>query len=140
MKVIGHRPADYATMAESVALAVAIEAGLRLTSVARLLAWLEQLRPRRRRLASPASYSLDRFAAAAYRLLPFKATCLRESLVLYALLRRRGEVPRLCVGVKKDGIQLSAHAWIACDGFETSLDEATVLADYFVMFRTNAPS
>jgi hypothetical protein len=139
MKVIGHRTADYATMAESVALAVVIEIGLRLTSVARLLVWLEQLRPRRG-LGSPASYPLDRFSAEAYRLLPIKATCLRESLVLYALLRRRGEVPRFCVGVKKEGIQLSAHAWVACDGFETNPDEATVLADYFVMFRTNAPS
>jgi len=65
------------------------------------------------------SYPLDRFAAAAYRLLPIDSTCLRESLVLYALLRRRGATPRLCVGVKKNGKGLAAHAWIECADIST---------------------
>ncbi len=127
MKVLGHRRADYATMAESVLFALAIEAGLHLTSVARVLRQLERLQPGRGAIESRPSYPLDRFAAAAYRLLPVKATCLRESLVLYALLRRRGAAPRLCVGVKKDGVQLAAHAWVACDGMESNAGEATFL-------------
>ena len=127
MRPIGHRRVDYATMAECVLFALAIEAGLRLTSVARVLRQLDRLQPRVGRVESPPSYPLDRFAAAAYRVLPIKSTCLRESLVLYALLRRRGAAPRFCVGVKKDGVQLAAHAWVACDGMETNAGEATFL-------------
>jgi len=126
MRPIGHRRVDYATMAECVIFAMVIEAGLRLTSVARVLRQLDRLQPRGTVESRP-SYPLDRFAAAAYRLLPIKSTCLRESLVLYALLRRRGAAPRFCVGVKKDGVQLAAHAWVACDGVETNAGEATFL-------------
>lgn len=126
MRLIGHRPADYATMAESLTLALLVELGLKLTSVATLLARLDRLRPSGIGIVSPPSYPLARFASAAYRFLPIKVTCLRESLVLYALLRRRGATPRLCVGVKKNGAQLDAHAWIACDGTEAVIDDAFV--------------
>lgn len=113
MNVFGHRPVDYATMAESLLLAITIELGLRLMSVSALLAGLDRLAGSERTPSRP-SYRLDRFASAVYRLLPFDSTCLRRSLVLYGLLRRRGSAPRLCVGVKKRGAALSAHAWIAC--------------------------
>jgi transglutaminase superfamily protein len=116
MKLRGHRAADYATMAESVAIALVVEIGLRLTSVSTLLARLDRIKQRRWGVSRP-SYRLDRFAASAYTLLPVRATCLRESLVLYAMLRRRGVVPRLCLGVRKDAGQLAAHAWIECDGW-----------------------
>ena len=118
MRLRGHRAADYATMAETLLLALAIELGLRLTSVSALLQRLDRLQPSRRWSAAP-SFQLDRFAAAVYRLLPIDATCLRESLVLYALLRRRGGRPKLCVGVKKDGVKLAAHAWIECGDMTT---------------------
>lgn len=124
MTFLGHRAADYATMAESLVIALAIEAGLRLTSVSSLLARLDRLQPSRWSALSP-SYRLDRFAAAAYRLLPVTTTCLRESLVLYALLRRRGAAPRLCLGVKKDAGRLDAHAWIECATLSTRSEEAS---------------
>ncbi len=47
MRLCGHRAADYVTMAESVALAVTIEFGLRFMSVSSLLALLERLQPAR---------------------------------------------------------------------------------------------
>lgn len=126
MRLIGHRPADYATMAESLTLALLIELGLKLTSVATLLAWLDRLRFARMSIASQPSYPLARFASTAYRLLPIDVTCLRESLVLYALLRRRGAAPRLCVGVKKNGERLDAHAWIAGDCSDAVSEDAFV--------------
>jgi hypothetical protein len=134
MRLRGHGAADYATMAEAVVVALVIELGLRLTSVSTLLARLDRIQQRRWSV-SP-SYRLDQFAAAAYRLLPIGSTCLRESLVLYVLLRRRGAAPRLCLGVKKDAGRLAAHAWIECAGLPTG-DET---AHSFVMLRTNAPS
>ena len=127
MRLRGHRAADYVTMAESVALAVTIEFGLRFMSVSNLLARLERVQPVACSTSACPSYSLDRFATAAYRLLPIRATCLRESLVLYALLRRRGAAPRLCVGVRKDGATLAAHAWVECDGVATSGEERSFL-------------
>lgn len=127
MRLRGHRAVDYATMAETVTLALAIELGLRLTSVSTLLDRLARLRPNRSRTTSRPSYRLDRFAAAAYRLLPFRSTCLRESLVLYALLRRRGAEPRFCVGVKKDGVGLAAHSWIEYDGLTSRGERDTFL-------------
>jgi hypothetical protein len=106
-------------MLETMCLAVAIEIGLRLWSIQHLLDRLGRLGPEARRMASTPSYRLDRFPAAAYRLLPIASTCLRESLVLFALLRRRGATPSLCVGVKKEGERLAAHAWIECDDLTT---------------------
>ncbi len=126
MKALGHRPVDYATMAETVALALSVDAGLRVMSVATLLTWLDRLSFARAKIETRPSYSLDRFASAAYRLLPIEGTCLRESLVLYGLLKRRGAMPRLCVGVKKDGVELAAHAWIECDGTRTAGGEEFV--------------
>ena len=127
MRLCGHRAADYVTMAESVALAVTIECGLRFMSVSSLLALLERVQPGACSRSAGPSHSLDRFAAAAYRLLPIRATCLRESLVLYGLLRRHGAAPRLCVGVRKDGVTMTAHAWVECDGVATSGEERSFL-------------
>ena len=119
MKLRGHRRVDYLTIAEAMLLAMAIEIGLRRWSISRVLDRLDRLSPGDRGMAPLPSYPLDRFAAAAYRLLPIDSTCLRESLVLYALLRRRGATPRLCVGVKKNGKGLAAHAWIECADIST---------------------
>ncbi len=127
MRLRGHRTVDYVTIAEAIFWAVAIEVGLRLWPVSRLLDRLNRLRPGDNRMEPLPSYSLDRFAVAAYRLLPVDCTCLRESLVLYALLRRRGATPRLCVGVKKEGKDLAAHAWIECGDISTRGGHASFL-------------
>jgi len=45
-----------------------------------------------------------------------RPNCLDRSLVLWSLLRRREIASDLCLGVRKDGTELDAHAWIECDG------------------------
>lgn len=45
---------------------------------------------------------------------PFRATCLRRSLVLASLLRR--DRPALRVGVAKSGGAVAAHAWLEIAG------------------------
>lgn len=102
-------------MAESLALAVTIEAALRLMPFARLRDRLDAIE------ASPWSAACDadrlgRFASSAWDLLPVRSTCLRRSLVLYALLRRRGGSPTLWLGVRRHGAGVAAHAWITCQG------------------------
>jgi len=107
---------DYITMVETCALAMTIEIALKVVPLSRLLSYLDRLGTRR--MAQPASPlpRLRRFAAAAYRLSPVEGHCLRESLVYYALLRRRGAAARFCLGVAKEGRQLTAHAWVECAG------------------------
>jgi hypothetical protein len=123
--------AEWAILVESVVLAVAMELALRLLPFSRLLRYLERLRSRGPfcsggSLDPPITdgsstthehyRQLSRFTAAAYRLLPVPSTCLRESLVLCALLNRRGANARLCLGVDKNGAALAAHAWVECEG------------------------
>lgn len=48
---------------------------------------------------------------------PYRATCLRQSLALWWLLRRRGMPAELSIGVRKAGGDLEAHAWVEHAGF-----------------------
>ena len=58
---------------------------------------------------------------------PRKPTCLRRSLCLKRMLKRRGINTLLCFGVSKEGQQINAHAWVECkDGvINDSADIAT---------------
>jgi hypothetical protein len=40
------------------------------------------------------------------------ALCLPRALAAHAMLRRRGIASRLCLGVAREGSELSAHAWV----------------------------
>ena len=46
----------------------------------------------------------------------YRATCLPQSLLLWSLLRRRGEDAILRVGVRKNADRVHAHAWVECRG------------------------
>jgi hypothetical protein len=116
--------AEYLTAIEVLRLAVWVEAAIRLMPFSRVL---ERMRRDPSAVADvpgvqPEYQRLLRFVAVAYEVLPFPATCLRQSLVLYGLLKRRGVPSRFCVGVAKRGPALDAHAWIECDG--VTLDAA----------------
>ena len=72
------------------------------------------------RTASPADVAaaqrLARLAAIAGRYGFVDATCLRQSLLLYGWLRRRGFDPRLQLGMKPDlQATFGAHAWVELD-------------------------
>jgi hypothetical protein len=43
---------------------------------------------------------------------PVRATCLRRSLLIWWLLRREGIEAEIRIGVRRDGEELSAHAWV----------------------------
>ena len=58
------------------------------------------------------------------RSLPLHCNCLVQSLALTAMLRRRGIMVDLCIGVRRNGgseQQIAAHAWVECQG-EVVLD------------------
>lgn len=109
---------DYVTAVEVLALAIWIEAALRVMPFSRLLRRLERLPPESRSSAPDPDvvHRLLRFVVVAYEILPLPVTCLRRSLVLHRLLERRAVRSRVCIGVARNGAALDAHAWLECDG------------------------
>lgn len=110
--------ADYGTAVEVVRHAVWIECALTLMPFSRLLRRVNhQTSHAASASITPAEYQrLGRFVAVAYDILPLPASCLRQSLVLRALLARRRVPSRVCLGVRKNEDALDAHAWVECDG------------------------
>jgi Transglutaminase-like superfamily len=104
--------ADVAIAVEAAALVPFVELGLRWWPLDRLLA----------RLESAASGDDGADAARAARVVDAvmalypPATCLKKSLVLLRILRRRGRPAVLRLGVQKSAQDLRAHAWIECEG------------------------
>jgi hypothetical protein len=105
---------DSVTAVDVLRLAIWIEIALRVMPFSRLLQRVGCSR-------SPSATVTDfrrlvRFVAVAYQILPLPATCLRQSLVLHALLTRRGAPSRFRLGVARNRTSLEAHAWVECDG------------------------
>jgi hypothetical protein len=113
-RVLRLRARDWGVLAEGLATAVAVEAGLWAWPLARLVRWAES-RPGRR----PPSESGDMARVASLATWPqripgWPSSCLRRSLVVTAVLRRRRLPAKVCVGVRKDDGRLHAHAWVEC--------------------------
>lgn len=64
---------------------------------------------------------------------PF-ATCLRQSLLLWYLLKKEGIESKLCIGVRKEKKQLLAHAWVEYQGF--AINETNNINQIFVNLIT----
>ena len=47
---------------------------------------------------------------------PYRANCLKQSLVIWWLLQRHGVESTLRIGVRKNAAVLEAHAWVECLG------------------------
>ncbi len=118
LMLTGSQRADLVAMVLALPL---IEAALRLFDYQRTQRWLERhSRHAGSRRASPSDLSaaqdLANLASIAGRHGVIKATCLRQSLLLYWLLRRRGLDPQLKLGVRtQDGV-FDAHAWVELEG------------------------
>ena len=67
--------------------------------------------------------------AAAHRV-PYDATCLRRSLVLWWLLRRHGINSRLRIGVRREKEGVLAHAWVECQ--ECVLNDPADISQHYV--------
>lgn len=64
-----------------------------------------------------------RMARAAARRTLGRATCLEQSLALWWLLGRQGITCELRVGVRKNGEEFEAHAWVECGGIAVAEPE-----------------
>lgn len=107
-----------------------IAAALRTLGYVKTRRWLEELsRVEPGRTPTPAeldaAQDLAQLAAIAGRHGPVAATCLRQSLLVYWLLRRRGLAPELKIGVRKHGQRVDAHAWVELEGTALAPAEIT---------------
>jgi hypothetical protein len=109
---------DYVIATEVLALAVWVEIAIRVIPMSRVLGRMPRVSSSvAEDVAITSEYRrLQRFVAVVYDVLPIPATCLRQSLVLYGLLERRGVPVRLRFGVVSRGRALAAHSWVECDG------------------------
>ena len=85
---------------------------VRFVSPARIFAWADRPPRRIRRFAVDeiawVSWSVDNVGAKRW----VNALCLPRALAAHAMLRRRGIVSRLCLGVARNQGALGAHAWV----------------------------
>jgi len=94
-----------------------VHGALALFGYARTRRWLERISTRAQCHHPTASelaqaQRITELAAIAGRHGLVTATCLRQSLVVHTLLRRRGLDPELKLGVRKQNDVLDAHAWV----------------------------
>jgi hypothetical protein len=106
---------------ETAAALLATRIGLRVGGLRRWKELLVRLGPPRTAGASaglpgqPAIEVARRVAAiqdAASRHLPWQASCLERSLVLWWQLRRSGIAAEMRIGARKEGGRFEAHAWV----------------------------
>lgn len=98
-------------------LLVPIHASLLTFGYARTRQWLERLStaPDPRPPSSSdltEACQLAELASIAGRHGLVNASCLRQSLLVHFLLRRKGLVPALMLGVRRRGSEMGAHAWV----------------------------
>jgi hypothetical protein len=108
---------DFLLAAEAAAIAVPIEIALRRT---RLDTLVERLgRAERVEQSGAVAFDVERAARlvdAIASFYPLKATCLKKSLVLFRILRRRGVQVELRLGVAKRDGEFMSHAWLEWQG------------------------
>lgn len=117
-----HRPArlgaaDRARLVtEILATYAAVRVRLRRRDLPGIVAAMRAERvPARRLPVADDERRLAGLAVRVLRVLPTDSRCLTRSLVVLAMLARRGIVARLVIAARP-GASLAAHAWLECDG------------------------
>ena len=64
------------------------------------------------RETAAAAATIGRAVPAAARRLPWKPVCLPQALAAAFMLWRRGQPSCLCLGVRREGAGIAAHAWL----------------------------
>ncbi len=106
----------------SLVLLPVIDVSLRRVGYKRTLVWLSRRAERCEvtinSVDSPGFASkIARMVSLAGRRSPWRTTCLRQALVLWFLLARRGVATELRLGVEKSETgDFAAHAWVELDG------------------------
>ena len=80
-------------------------------------------------------YKVARIVDVASRHGLYRANCLKESLLLWWLLARRGIKSKIHIGVQKESIELIAHAWVEYRG--TPLNNPEQIQHHYSVFKAN---
>lgn len=107
---------EWRVLADGAIAAARIELRLRFGPLGNVIAWAESRPVASREPGAVATERLSVLSSWPYRAVGWTPSCLRRSLVLTALLRQRGRPAVLCVGVRRDGARIRAHAWVECGG------------------------
>ena len=101
-----------AYLREAAVTLIAARLAVRFVPPARVFAWADRPPRRWRRFATDeirwVSWAIDTLGTRPWT----HALCLPRALAAHAMLRRRGIASRLCLGVKRGGDALDAHAWV----------------------------
>ncbi len=109
--------ADRRLALETAAALLMARLGLRLVGLQRLRDLLVRLVAREQADVSPSTavevgHNLAAIHQAVSRHLPWQASCLEKSLVLWWQLARRGIAAELRIGARKEAGRFEAHAWV----------------------------
>ena len=81
--------------------------------------------------------NIARMVSAAANYGPYRANCLKQSMVLWWLLARRGLESEIRFGVRKEpGEEFGAHAWVEYEGI--NLIDSEVLREQVAQFKKSA--
>ena len=126
-------------LAKALLLLPLIALGLRLVGFRRFQTALARFAPVNGAPLAERADSMMRQARAAARMVrvaarygPYRATCLRQALTLWWLLRRQGVASDLRFGARKEADQVEAHAWVELQG--VALGEAEDIHQRFAPF------
>jgi len=106
-------PRERRVLARAWCYLLALDVGLRILPVTRLLPCAPARRPRA--MAVPPE-RVTHLLGLAWRLSPVRATCLKDALVLARLLRDEGVAATVRFGVARRDASLDAHAWVEHPG------------------------
>jgi len=127
---------DWQTLAVSTLLLPVLDTAARVVRPARLLAWSTRVRSHRRPV-SPGELErtvrLVRFAADHHA---WHMRCLARSLTLGRILAARGVPVDVRIGVRCNGRELEAHAWVELAG--TPINDARAVHDEYAAFESRA--
>jgi hypothetical protein len=97
---------------EAAVMLVLARLAVRFVRTARIFAWANRPPRRIQRFAVDEagwiSWAVEDLGARPW----MNALCLPRALAAHAMLRRRGIASRLCLGVAREGGDLTAHAWV----------------------------
>lgn len=122
-------------MIQALVLLPIVTASLRLAGFQKTYRWLDVPQTEG---ASSDGRTVDESVDVAARNLPlYKPTCLPRSLVLWHMLRRRGEPAELRIGVRAADGHFIAHAWVERDG--VVVNDAPDIAQRFAPLELPVP-
>jgi hypothetical protein len=114
---------------------------LRLRGFRRLVPAFAESFPRafspERGIAMQQARATARVVSLAARYGPYRATCLKQSLVTLWLLRHHGIICHVRIGVRRESNPFEAHAWVEYQG--EALNEGPDLHERFVPFDRIVP-